>query len=271
MPRVAERIRMAVGRSVWHHLPMMVALAIKRASAAAMATALSTTLAMAGCPDGFSGTAVHGILVCAGEGIARRDLDHAAATLDGIVDFDADGMPDNREVTAWLAGQQAAFLVVSSERQASRYARRSGRENFTIVFDDEIRRDGPGFDPTLEEALHLVTQFGYAETNPDAFGEREGSQIADLMDIARGGRFKRVPRSYPQGAVYSYDDRSCDYACQVTEFTYWAVTSLRGQQQMPGRAAEISQEWKLNTKEKIESQFPELYIFLTNPEFAFLP
>ncbi|GIS13157.1 MAG: hypothetical protein CM15mP115_23080 [Alphaproteobacteria bacterium] len=48
------------------------------------------------------------------------------------------------------------------------------------------------------------------------------------MDVARGGRFETVPPRYPENAVYSYDDESCDYACQVTEFTYWAVSSLAG-------------------------------------------
>jgi len=57
-------------------------------------------------------------------------------------------------------------------------------------------RRGPDFDLTLEEALHLVTQFGYAETYPEDFGEYAGSRIADLMGIARGGRFARVPRRH---------------------------------------------------------------------------
>ena len=132
-------------------------------------------------------------------------------------------------------------------------------------------RRGPDFDPTLEEALHLVTQFGYAETYPEDFGEYAGSQIADLMDIARGGRFARVPHRYPANAVYHYDDRSCDYACQVTEFTYWAITSMRGQQQMPGRAAEIDDEWQLNSRAAVTAGFPELAAFLAQPAFALLP
>ena len=227
--------------------------------------------AQAACPSDFSGTAVHGIDVCAGKGIVGRDLAHAASVMAGILDFDGDGAPDNPEVAAWLGAQQAAFVVVSSERQAYRFARRTGRENFTIVFDDEIERGAARFDPTIEEALHLATQFGYAEVYPDDFGERPGSTIADLMDVARGGRFERVPRRYPDDAVYHYDDRSCDYACQVTEFTYWAITSLRGQQQMPGRAAEIADEWRLNTKTAIEAQLPALARFLVRPEYGLIP
>ena len=58
--------------------------------------------AQAACPSDFSGTAVHGIDVCAGKGIAGRDLAHAASAMAGILDFDGDGAPDNPEVAAWL-------------------------------------------------------------------------------------------------------------------------------------------------------------------------
>ena len=141
--------------------------------------------------------------------------------------------------------------------------------NVHLVVD--VPKRGRVREARVEEALHLATQFGYAEVYPDDFGERPGSTIADLMDVARGGRFERVPRRYPDDAVYHYDDRSCDYACQVTEFTYWAITSLRGQQQMPGRAAEIADEWRLNTKTAIEAQLPALARFLVRPEYGLIP
>lgn len=193
------------------------------------------------------------------------------AVMTAILDFDGDGAPDNAAVVGGLAAQQAAFVVVSSEPQARHFARLSGRANFTTVFDDEMVRRGPDFDLTLEEALHLVTKFGYAETYPEDFGEYAGSWIADLMDIARAGRFARVPHRYPANAVYHYDDRSCDYACQVTEFTYWAITSMRGQQQMPGRAAATDNEWQLNSRAAITAGFPELAAFLARPAFALAP
>ena len=102
------------------------------------------------------------------------------------------------------------------------------------------------FDPTLEEALHLVTQFGYAEEYPDSFGEFENSEIAILMDIARGGHFKKLPSKYPKKAFYTYYDQTCDYSCQVTEFTYWAITSLRNQQSTNNRFDEIQNEWRFS-------------------------
>ena len=122
-----------------------------------------------------------------------------------------------------------------------------------------------GWDPTIEEALHLITRYGDAEVYPEAFGEFPGSAIAVLMDEARGGFFERVPRRYPRDAIYSYDDRSCDYSCQVTEFTFWAITSMRGLHQ--NRGHDIGHEWKLHTPALMHSRAAELVDFLSTPEF----
>lgn len=228
-------------------------------------------LALAACPKDFTGKSSFGIDVCAHTDIDGWKLQHAAQTLAGVLDFDGDGAPDNQNIVDKLVEQRAAYVVVSSDQQERLFSRYRGNDTFTIVFDDEMERGGDGFDPTVEEALHLVTDFGYAEVYPNDFATHPGSRIADLMDVARGGRFETVPPRYPDNAVYSYDDESCDYACQVTEFTYWAVSSLRGQQGMPGRADEIEDEWKLNTKLKIELQFPELATFLSESKFGLFP
>ena len=123
----------------------------------------------------------------------------------------------------------------------------------------------PRFDASLEEVLHLITQHGYAEAYPEVFGEKKGSKIADAMDIARGGYFKKVPNYYPADAWYTYNDVSCDYSCQITEYIYWALTSILGGQDFPGRFDEIKDEWKLNTNEKDMN----VYNLLTNSEYKF--
>ena len=124
-----------------------------------------------------------------------------------------------------------------------------------------------GFDATLEEVLHLVTSKGYSEVYPSVFGEYPGSQIGDAMDLARGGQFDAVPASYPAGAWYHYDDWTCDYPCQVTEYFYWALTSILGAQSYPGRCEQILVEWEPCTKELVQQMDPAIYSLLTNPEY----
>ena len=123
------------------------------------------------------------------------------------------------------------------------------------------------FDASLEEILHIITSAGYASVYPEAFGELRGSQLANAMDAARGGYFRTVPRSYPPGAWYTYNDRTCDYACQITEYIYWALTSLLGGQDFPGRKEEIEDEWRLNTAESLLSQDSAVVQLLRNADF----
>ena len=101
----------------------------------------------------------------------------------------------------------------------------------------------------LEEILHLVTQVGYANAYPDVFGEFKGSSISKAMDVARGGYFESVPQIYPESSWYHYYDKSCDYACMITEYFYWSLTSLLGAQ--INRFDEIAEEWELNTPNKM--------------------
>ena len=81
----------------------------------------------------------------------------------------------------------------------------------------------------------------YAQGYPEVFGQRQDSKIAKLMDEARGEFFEKAMPRYPDGSYYTYNDDSCTYSCQITEFTYWAITSLRGQQENRGK--EINHEW----------------------------
>ena len=39
------------------------------------------------------------------------------------------------------------------------------------------------------------------------------------MDHARGGQFDRILAEYPDGAWYRYSDESCDYGCQIIEYS----------------------------------------------------
>ena len=130
------------------------------------------------------------------------------------------------------------------------------------------------YDGALEEILHPITQHGYANAYPEVFGEKRGSTLAKCMDAARGGYFERVPKGgpksgYPEEAWYHYTDETCDYGCMVTEYTYWALTSILGTQDFPGRHEALKVEWELNTREQVRTGDAAVYELLTDPQYRF--
>ncbi len=224
---------------------------------------------------------VFGIPIFATRRTAEEKILHAAHVLAQYLDNDADGQPDNPRVTQALRKGKGAVVMFQTEREAESIFDQVHRSIPEAVWDgmhivglygEETHPGGAArgvFDASYEEILHLVTSGGYAEAYPDVFGEKPGTEIADAMDRARGGRFRRVPRTYPPGAWYTYDDRSCDYACQVTEYIYWGLSSMLKAQDFPGRFADISREWRLNTPAKVHEGDPALYRLLSDPRYAF--
>lgn len=82
------------------------------------------------------------------------------------------------------------------------------------------------FDATLEEVLHLITHVGYTNVCLGVFGEQAQSELANAIDIARGGYFEEIPSNYPENAWYYYDDETCEYDCMITEYTRFKVFSI---------------------------------------------
>ena len=144
------------------------------------------------------------------------------------------------------------------------------------LYNNEIHPTGSsienGYDATLEEVLHLITQNGYAYAYPTVFGEAKGSTIASYMDTARGGYYESVPESYPDEAWYHYNDTSCEYSCQITEYFYWALTSILGAQEYSNesetRLQQIQDEWELNTSAKMSSSDPNMYDLMTDGSYT---
>ncbi|MEE2948128.1 MAG: hypothetical protein VX392_07400, partial [Verrucomicrobiota bacterium] len=62
-------------------------------------------------------------------------------------------------------------------------------------------------------------------------------------------------------------DRTCNYGCQVTEYVYWALTSLLNGQDFKGRGENIEHEWKLNTPEKLRTKDKSIVKILTDPNY----
>ena len=243
-----------------------------------------------------------GIEICAMPKVDDKYLIHAKKVMDKLIDYNNDGLVDNQKVIDEIIRTGSAFAIFRSEREVYKFenafyseevmeemdkiTRQNGLDfdsdededkiealleqnfgTFLAVFTEEMNLNSRGktWDPTIEEALHLITHMGYAQAFPNVFGQNKHSEIAKLMDEARGGYFEKAQRRYPSTAYYTYDDDSCTYACQITEFTYWAITSLRGQQ--ANRGNEISDEWQLYTPEKIRNVAPKLEKLLTKEEY----
>ena len=216
-------------------------------------------------------TEVFGIKIYATENVANDKIFHAASVLAQYLDNDEDGVVDNQLVLNELVEKKVWLLMVENESELDAAIRIPPMgKPFQDLHDEEVTliNGSPRFDASLEEVLHLITQHGYAEVYPNIFGENKDSEIAKAMDMARGGYFKNVPNSYPSNAWYTYDDKTCDYSCQITEYTYWALTSILGGQNYPSRLDEIKQEWRLNTKEKVKNNDPIVFSLMTDPQFS---
>lgn len=196
---------------------------------------------------------------------------HAANVMAQYLDNNEDGIPDNQAIVDYMLAQEATLLMAENRASFEAVASKlKPKDSYQDLLADEVKPQGTQngeFDATLEEVLHLITHVGYAGVYPEVFGEVVGSSIANAMDIARGGRFESIPKSYPDNAWYTYDDETCEYGCMVTEYTYWSLTSILGAQNFQGREDEISDEWKLNTKEKVSVQDPAIFSILTDPSF----
>tara|TARA_X000001036_G_scaffold85584_1_gene77733 strand:- start:433 stop:1314 length:882 start_codon:yes stop_codon:yes gene_type:complete len=215
-------------------------------------------------------TEIFGIKIYATDKVDNEKMLHAASILAEYLDNDEDGQVDNQKVVDKLIEKNVWLLLVKNESDQDDAERINLKNsNYQDLRDEEITlvNGSPRFDASLEEVLHLITQHGYAEVYPEVFGEKKGSKMADAMDIARGGYFKKVPNEYPTNAWYTYNDESCDYSCQITEYTYWALTSILGGQDFNGRFDEIKDEWKLNTKEKVKNNDIDVYNLLTKSEY----
>ena len=215
-------------------------------------------------------TEIFGIKIYATNKVDNEKMLHAASILAEYLDNDEDGQVDNQKVVDKLIEKNVWLLLVKNESDQDDAERINLKNsNYQDLRDEEITlvNGSPRFDASLEEVLHLITQHGYAEVYPEVFGEKKGSKMADAMDIARGGYFKKVPNEYPTNAWYTYNDESCDYSCQITEYTYWALTSILGGQDFNGRFDEIKDEWKLNTKEKVKNNDSDVYNLLTKSEY----
>ena len=211
---------------------------------------------------------VFGIDLYAVREVEDAKLLHAANVMAQYLDNDEDGLIDNQLVLNKMLGNKA-FLVMWKKKKDLNIRPPSGRIGQDLGNDETnpsfVSNGNTGrFDATLEEVLHLINNAGHSYAYPETFGKNQKSALSKAMDVARGGRFFKIPSIYPANAWFSYYDSTCDYeTCQTIEYLYWALTSILGAQE--NRLNEIGKEWKLNTVDLLENTDNEIFELLTNP------
>ena len=213
---------------------------------------------------------VFGIDIYAVTAVEDSKLLHAANVMAQYLDNDEDGTVDNPLVLDKMIANNSFLVMWSTESDldinppSNRIGQDLGNDetNPTYVLSGKTGR----FDASLEEVLHIINNAGHSYAYPEAFGQNVGSNLANAMDIARGGQFLTIPSSYPSSAWYTYFDATCEYDnCQTIEYLYWALTSLLGAQE--NRLDEIGQEWKLNTRNLVEDTDTAIFALLTNSRY----
>lgn len=211
---------------------------------------------------------VFGIDLYAVREVEDAKLLHAANVMAQYLDNDEDGLIDNQLVLNKMLENKAFLVMWKKEKDLNirppsvRIGQDLGNDetNPSFVSNGKTGR----FDATLEEVLHLINNAGHSYAYPETFGKNQKSALSKAMDVARGGRFFKIPSIYPANAWFSYYDSTCDYeTCQTIEYLYWALTSILGAQE--NRLNEIGKEWKLNTVDLLENTDNEIFELLTNP------
>ena len=225
---------------------------------------------------------VFGLRVLATSTVPDEKVLHTANVLAEYLDNDENGTVDQPEVLTKLLGSSnseiATMVLFASENEQESYDDYFANlmrvlERTQNLFADEIFENGSqgdDRDATLEEVLHLVTDLGWDEAFPQVWGERKGSTLAVAMDLARGGYFENVPSHYPDGAWFTYDDETSDYATQITEYLYWATTTYLGGQDWTGRIhSNYTNEWKPYTRSMLEQTDPAIVTLMTSTSYNF--
>ena len=219
-------------------------------------------------------TDVFGIKTYATLAVDDLKLKHASTILAEYLDNNEDGVVDSRLVVQSMSNINATMVMFKDEleQEGSALDQISVQNiNFQNLWDAETHLNGAAkglFDASLEEILHLITDYGYAQAYPSALSVTNRSQLTNAMDIARGGNFTEVPAQYPSDAWYTYYDETSDYSTQATEYFYWALTSYLGGQQFDGRREQIADEWSLNTKELFQSTDTAMFAIISDEQLS---
>ena len=201
---------------------------------------------------------------------------HAAAIAAELLDNDEDGIVDDTKVAASLKERHAAVVIFKSETASENFADSVDHNElrYAELYYDEVNPSNPGQfmkDASFEEILHAINCEGHAKVYPEAFNMRDDGPVSllmEAMDVARAGHFENVPDTYPDAAWYHYNDRSCHYDCQCTEYLYWGIGSMIGIFEAEEPDCErLADEWELCSPVKFKEGDELLFTLITDPKY----
>ena len=158
--------------------------------------------------NGFSSfnrkVVVFGIDIYAVLAVEDAKFLHAANVIAQYLDNDEDGIIDDQLVLNKMI-ENKAFMVMWKNENDLNIDPPNGREGQDLGNDEThpnyVSNGKTGeFDATLEEVLHIINNAGHSIAYPEALGQNIGSDLANAMDIARGGQFMKTPNEYTVNA-----------------------------------------------------------------------
>ena len=195
---------------------------------------------------------------------------HVANILAQYLDNDEDGIVDNLIVHDQLKANNAFLFLWKTQSERDSFSPPAGHNGSNISADDvnsiwHSNGHTGDFDNSLEMLWKFLSSVGFESTYPNVFSSQVTSEIAIAMDVARGGNFQNPPATYPSGAWFTNRTATCDYACQVTTYSYWIMSSMLGAQE--NRLTDIQDEWTLNTSDKVQNSDVKAWAIFTNTNY----
>ncbi|HIB76759.1 MAG TPA: T9SS type A sorting domain-containing protein [Flavobacteriales bacterium] len=210
-------------------------------------------------------------------GVSDSKLLHAASIGAELLDNDENGIIDDDSLGTYLASVNAVMPIFNEEGSLAEIAMMENEDGpfclHAVLYADEVSPNNPlnwFEEASLEEILHTINGCGHVDIYPNTFALSPpgASQLAQSMDIARGGQFLGVPGSYPEEAWFHYSDVTCDYECMEIEYLYWALASNMGVLNTPDICEAIDEEWELCSPELLESVDVMIHTIITDPDFS---
>lgn len=221
---------------------------------------------------------VFGLMLYGTAGVKESTLMHAAKVVAQYLDNDEDGVVDDAAVVASLVAEKASMVLFKTDSESSTFfaktfdSCRGPTRNVQELYQEEIiggggtgMANGINWDSSIEEIMHLIQNYGWGKVYPD-LSHKGTTRLTNAMDIARGGKFTKIPNPYPAKAWYTYDDRTCEYGCMAVEYFYWALTSYLGH--MSSHCNDIASEWDLCTKSLVMSKDPAVTAIITDSKYG---